>query len=1783
MKNIYTIIAILCCLCTTPIFAATISGGPKICIGIPLTLSIDTSGGTWSSSNPTTATIDAATGVITGISPGMVTISYNLPGFSFTTLIVVYQQPYAIVGSNSLCEGTTLGLTNSSSGSGTWTSSTTSVATIGTGSGVVSGIAAGTTTITYTAYSGCFTTRVETVNTTPSSIAGSSTLCVGTVQTLTSTPGGGTWSSSAPSVAPIGASSGVVNGSIGGSSLISYSLATGCRSTLMLAIANLPGTITGSLAICMGINGTLSSTTSGGTWSSGTTSVATIGSSTGVVTPVSTGTSTVTYSVSSGCTRTAIVTVNAGISGNTGNPTVCVGQTTTLANTTTGGTWSSSTTSKATVGYSSGIVTGVSAGTANISYRLGSGCSSITQVTVNGVPAAITGTTSVCIGNTITLSHPTSGGTWSSSNTATAMVDGASGVVTGITTGLVTITYTLSVGCYKTVSILVRPLPAGISGTMTLCPGAGAMLTDGTSGGTWSSSNTSIATVGSTTGLLIGVSAGNATITYLVTSTGCFRTSIATVNATPDAGTITGASAVDVGATIALTDAASGGTWSSSNTTIATVGSTGILAGVATGTANISYTVTNSCGTARATHIVTVNTVATDPITGTLTVCAGATTSLSDATTGGTWSSSNTGVATVGSASGIVTGVSAGTATITYALGSSFVTVVFTVNGVPDAGSITGASSVNVGGTITLSDTVGGGSWSSSDTSVAVVGSAGVVTGVAAGSVTISYTVSNGCGSVVAYMEINVHSASFCEEWIIVGGVCSDTEVGSPSIALDNTGRPFVAYYDIAHGGKATVKKYVGGEWTVVGSEGFSLGFANYISIVLDSSNVPYVVYADGSNDWKATVKKYDGSLWVNVGEEGFSDGYAGSITMAIDPFGSIYTTYYDGAHESKTTVKKFNGATWVTVGSEGFSEGSANWTSMAIDNAGTPCVAYQNWSPSGEIKAVVMRYNGSDWSMIGGGPVSDSDANWPSIVIDNMGTPYLSYADIGIGEKVTVKKYDGVSWTTVGSEGFSTGSASSISIKLDSSASPYVSYTDAAHSFKATVKRFNGTNWITVDTEGFTSGAVAGTCLAIDRSNKLYIAYGDGANDYKATVATYQQALFAGTITGPSSVTVGSTITLSDTISGGTWSSSDTSIAVVGSTGGVTGVAEGNVVISYEVSNECGSASATKVVTVNEMSALCTGWGQYGSSISSEVDHMSFVVDHDNNLLIAYSVWTGGASSLITVKKYNGVTWDTIGADGFAQGEEWQYISMDVDSANTPYLAFTDEEHGREITVKKFEDGVWSTVGMDGFSAVPGSYGANWVSLAISKHGVPFVTYDGGGANQRANVKKYNGSSWVSVGIENFSDSASVWNVIALDANDTVYVAYVDYGHERKITVQKFNGSAWIPLGIEGFSDSMASELDLAIDNSGTPYVSYGDAAHGSKIVVKKYNGSSWVSVGAEYFSVGGIWGGPSLVFDSLNTPFVSYSDAGLDHHQIVKRFDGIDWVSVGGAIVTADVSVFSQLQLDNNQTPYVSYLKNVESISGSPWQLKVMKFTDSLVLTGIAGTANICPSDTITLNDTTPGGTWTSDNTSVATVGLGTGIVTGISAGTVVITYSAGDCYVTAVVTVNPSPSAGTISGSSSVHTGSSTTFTSSVSGGVWLSSSTGIATVGATTGLVTGVSPGYATIYYSAANSCGIATASHGISVTGARPGYNDKVTDDNLFSVYPNPTSGILTILSGTPGTATIFTIDGRTIKQFAVGIEPCLLSLPEGIASGIYLLKFNGNNGSNNIVRLVYTK
>lgn len=153
--------------------------------------------------------------------------------------------------------------------------------------------------------------------------------------------------------------------------------------------------------------------------------------------------------------------------------------------------------------------------------------SALLTVNPSVTAGTVSGTSPLCIGATASYSsNGTAGGTWSSTNALVASVNGA-GLVTALTSGTTDITYTVAAGCGSPVSsfstLTVSPnVSAGtVSGTSPLCGGLTTVYTsDGTAGGTWSSSNPAIASVNPATGLVTSLTAGTTDITYTVNA-GC--------------------------------------------------------------------------------------------------------------------------------------------------------------------------------------------------------------------------------------------------------------------------------------------------------------------------------------------------------------------------------------------------------------------------------------------------------------------------------------------------------------------------------------------------------------------------------------------------------------------------------------------------------------------------------------------------------------------------------------------------------------------------------------------------------------------------------------------------------------------------------------------------------------------------------------------------------------------------------------------------------------------------------------------------------------------------------------------------------------------------------------------------------------------------------------------------------------------------------------------------------------------------------------------------------------
>ena len=359
----------------------------------------------------------------------------------------------------------------------------------------------------------------------------------------------------------------------------------------------------------------------------------------------------------------------------------------------------------------------------------------------------------------------------------------ANGLVTGVAPGTVTIT-AVSEGRSGTATLTVTAEPVA---SVDITPASGSIVVGSTlqlvatprnalgqtlSGRTitWSSGAPGIASV-SAAGLVTGLTPGNAVVLASVEGRQGSATIIvrqvpvASITINPASATTSVGQSVTLGAQTldAAGNVLAGRVvgWSSSNQNVATVSNTGVVTGVTAGTVTISASSEGQTGVATV-QVTSVGGVATtvvvSPAQANLPV--GQNVQLSavvrDAngtvmsTAPVTWSTSSSGRAVV-SSTGLVTGVSAGTATITARSGSASGTATINVQALVAVDRIVVTPkdpSIDVGKTVQLTatlldkqDNVLTGrtvTWTSSDQSRATVSNTGLVSGIRSGSVTIT-------------------------------------------------------------------------------------------------------------------------------------------------------------------------------------------------------------------------------------------------------------------------------------------------------------------------------------------------------------------------------------------------------------------------------------------------------------------------------------------------------------------------------------------------------------------------------------------------------------------------------------------------------------------------------------------------------------------------------------------------------------------------------------------------------------------------------------------------------------------------------------------------------------------------------------------------------------------------------------------------------------------------------------------------------------------------------------
>lgn len=319
--------------------------------------------------------------------------------------------------------------------------------------------------------------------------------------------------------------------------------------------------------------------------------------------------------------------------------------------------------------------------------------------------------------------------------------------------------------------------------------------------------------------------------------------------------------------------------------------------------------------------------------------------------------------------------------------------------------------------------------------------------------------------------------------WAQVGSAL-DVDVNQrayePSLAVDSTENPVVAWSesDGANDFHIYIKRWNGTTWLSVGSAlDVNAGWASFSpSLALDKTNNPVVAWYEdniGNTSSNIYVKRWNGSSWVQLGSalNVRATQLAQDPALALDASGNPVVAWSEkDSASSNIYVKRWNGSSWVLLGSllDIRADQEASVPSLKLDSSNNPVVAWQeNMSPNCCPNIYVKRWNGTSWLQVGSGlrvaPTGISTS--PSLALDATNTPTVAWKDSnGSTQSISVKKWDGSSWATLANtlNIKATNITDFPSLALDTNGHPVVAWEEVVGTFRSDiyVKRFVTNGW---------------------------------------------------------------------------------------------------------------------------------------------------------------------------------------------------------------------------------------------------------------------------------------------------------------------------------------------------------------------------------------------------------------------------------------------------------------------------------------------------------------------------------------------------------------------------------------------------------------------------------------------------------------------------------------------------------------------------------------------------
>jgi len=293
--------------------------------------------------------------------------------------------------------------------------------------------------------------------------------------------------------------------------------------------------------------------------------------------------------------------------------------------------------------------------------------------------------------------------------------------------------------------------------------------------------------------------------------------------------------------------------------------------------------------------------------------------------------------------------------------------------------------------------------------------------------------------------------------------------------------------------------------------------------------------------------------------------------------------------------------------------------------------------------------------------------------------------------------------------------------------------------------------------------------------------------------------------------------------------------------------------------------------------------WESLGQVSDGRIgNYFDFTFDFEGNPYVSYADYTTDVSNMLSVKRQDGSSWNTVGEPGFTS-DRFSYHSLSFVNEDVLMLAGTfDGRNGplerRELAVNFYENGNWT------------------INQTIPGRPSDLVGY----------------------------------LVVTVRAGDAVYVGSYNAVNPNTISVHKYENNNWETI-IDTWADPEATSIslrsfDIAVDQNENVYVALSDNSSDEeeKHRVIKYDAETGEieNVGNHIIAAKGSYVNFSLAVSPFGVPFLAYRNESLFPTVVQLDPKTQDWTSPE-VLESAEVNEMN-IDFAANGVGYLSYVKD-------------------------------------------------------------------------------------------------------------------------------------------------------------------------------------------------------------------------------------------------------------------